>query len=179
MGSWAPPAASFCLGHSPSRTSVPQQAPPPPHAYKPQCSRAPGRRTPARLPMSRSPPAPVRVPEPAPPGAPSLSAGGDDNDDHDDFSPLLDLHQRFPDLFQTYVLERLDPTARASLTRTGSAFWDLVFPRSNFLGSAERLGWAKANGCPWVARTLTKRRSGWAPGSAAVGAAAWLPVEHA
>jgi len=28
-----------------------------------------------------------------------------------------------------------------------------VFKLVDFLGSAERLAWAKANGCPWVART--------------------------
>jgi hypothetical protein len=88
---------------------------------------------------------------------------------------LLDLLQRFPGLFEIYVLEQLDPTARASLARTGSAFWDVVFPRSifpvslrargrrrvgprvfklvDFLAIAHRLAWAKANGCPWVAQT--------------------------
>ena len=68
-------------------------------------------------------------PGPAPP-APSLSGGGDN--DHDDFSPLLDLLQTFPDRFETYALERLDPTARASLARTGSAFWDVVYSISIF-----------------------------------------------
>ena len=76
------------------------------------------------------------------------------------------------------MLEQLDPTARASLARVGRAYWDVVFPRSifpfrifpfrllraetppaegaarvfklvDFLGIAERLAWAKANGCPW------------------------------
>jgi hypothetical protein len=85
------------------------------------------------------------------------------------------------------VLEQLDPTAGASLARTGSAFLDVVYPRSifpfglpraqmpvlwgvlvrvlqlvDFLGSAERLAWAKANGCPWVARTCeTAARGGY------------------
>ena len=119
--------------------------------------------------MSTSTPPPGDDPEPAPP-APPLSA--DDHHDHDDFSPLLDLLQRFPDLFHKEVLERLDPTARASLAGAGSAFLDVVFPRSvfpfglpthaettggavrvfklvDFVGTAERLAWAKANGCPW------------------------------
>ena len=116
--------------------------------------------------MSTSTPAPSTgsAPEPASP-APFPS--------DDDYSPLLDLLQRFPGFFETYVLERLDPTARASLARTGSAFWDVVFPRSifsvslrargrrrvgprvfklvDFLAIAHRLAWA--NGCPWVAQT--------------------------
>ena len=86
--------------------------------------------------MSTSTPAPSPggASEPAPP-APSLSGGGNDHDVHDnndDFSPLLDLLQRFPDLVEQYVLERLDPTARAALARTGSAFQDAVYPRSIF-----------------------------------------------
>ena len=118
---------------------------------------------PRGAPMSASTPPPGGGPEPAPP-APLLSAGGDDDDHDHDFSPLLDLQQRFPDLFLKKVLERLDPTARASLARTGNAFWDLVYPRSifplgllraetpaagaarvfkllSFLGSIERLAW--------------------------------------
>ena len=145
--------------------------------------------------MSASIPPPGGGPEPAPPAPPTR------HEDHD-FSPLLDLLQRFHDLFEEYVLERLDPAARASLARAGSAFLEVVFPRSifpfglpacavttrsgvagrrvfklvDFLGSAERLAWAKANGCPWVARTCQLRRSGRAPGGAAVGAGARLSV---
>jgi hypothetical protein len=124
--------------------------------------------------MSTSPTPPGGGPEPAP-AAPPLSAV--DVEVNDDLSPLLDLLQRFPHLFDKYVLERLDPAARADLARTGSAFWDLVFPRSifplgllhaetpaaagaarvfklvDFLGTDERLAWAKANGCPWDERT--------------------------
>jgi hypothetical protein len=121
-------------------------------------------------------------PEPAPPAAPLSGGGFDDHDHHDnscddDSSPLLDLLERFPDLFKKYVLERLDPTARASLAGAGSAFWDMAYPISmfpfgvppaqmtdwvvlarvfklvDFLGSIERLAWAKANGCPWTAGT--------------------------
>ena len=125
------------------------------------------------------------------------------------------------------MLERLDPTARVSLAQAGSAFWHLVFPISifpfgllarmqttggaaprifklvDFLGSAERLAWAKANGCQWDAHTCAyaalrghlealkwmrehgcpwdtwttiARRSGRAPGGVAVDAGARLPV---
>jgi len=123
--------------------------------------------------MLTSTSAPGGSPAPAPP-APSLS-GEDDGDN--DFSPLLDLLQRFPDLFEKYVLEHLDPTARAELAPAGSAFLAMVYPGSifafgvpraqttglglvrrvfklvDFLGSAERLAWAKANGCPWDSHT--------------------------
>jgi hypothetical protein len=50
----------------------------------------------------------------------------------DNSPPLLDLLQRFPDFFHKEVLERLDPTARASLAGTGSVFRDAVYPRSIF-----------------------------------------------
>jgi hypothetical protein len=129
--------------------------------------------------MWTSTPPPGGDPEPAPHDFP-ISAGRGDDDDHDDFSPLLDLLQRFPDLFLKELLERLFPTARGSLARTGIAFWDMVFPRSifpygllhtetpasgagaarvfklvDFLGTFERLAWAKANGCPWTAQTCS------------------------
>ena len=127
--------------------------------------------------MSASSLPPGGGPEPAP-AVPSLSDGGDEDHDHDhDFSPLLDLLERFPDLCKTYVLVRLDPIARASLVGAGSAFLYGVFPRSIFpfglparaeatggavrvfkvvvfIGSIERLAWAKANGCPWTADTF-------------------------
>jgi hypothetical protein len=102
----------------------------------------------------------------------SLAARGGDDDD-DPYSPLLlDLLERHPELFAAEVLGRLDPTACASLARAGSAFRDAVCLRSisraglparvqttgdavgalrafnlvDFLGSAYRLAWAKANG---------------------------------
>jgi len=80
-------------------------------------------------------------------------------------SPLLDLLERFPDLFQKEVLGRLDPAARASVSRVSCAFNDAVFPASvfpsgpprawttvgagwlrffafkDFVGSVERLAW--------------------------------------
>ena len=130
---------------------------------------------------ARGPGAAPLSPPPEPPAAVSHGGGADaDDHDHDETTfppPLLDLLQRFPDLFEKFVLERLDPTARASLARTGSAFWDVMFPRSlfplgllhaetpplagaarvfklvDFLGIAKRMAWAKANGCPWNADT--------------------------
>jgi hypothetical protein len=51
---------------------------------------------------------------------------------NEDFSPLLDLLQRFPDFFHQEVLERLNPAALASLAATGSAFRAAIYPRSIF-----------------------------------------------
>jgi hypothetical protein len=137
--------------------------------------------------MSSSNPAPGGGIEPSL-AALSLADGSEDDDDL--YSSLLDLLERHPELFVAQVLERVDPTARASLARVGSAFRDAVFPRSifpfglpprvqttgdavgavrvfklvDFLGSAERLAWAKANGCPWGVRTC----------QLALGAGTWL-----
>jgi hypothetical protein len=78
---------------------------------------------------------------------------------------LLDLLQRFPDLFKKEVLERLDATDRTMLEQVGRPCLAAVLasglPRvteramvrlelSTFCTSVERLAWAKANGCPWV-----------------------------
>jgi len=85
--------------------------------------------------MSSSTPTPGYGPDPA---LIPLSDVGDaasdnnNNDDNDDSCPLLDLLQRFPDFFHKEVLDRLDPTARASLAGTGSEFRDAVYPRSIF-----------------------------------------------
>ena len=77
---------------------------------------------------------------------------------------LLDLLQRFPDLFKKEVLERLDPTDRTMLAQVGWPWLAAVLasglprlPRGSrrrlrlreFCTSAERLAWARANGCPW------------------------------
>jgi hypothetical protein len=79
-------------------------------------------------------------------------------------SPLLDLHQRHPDLFAEEVLQRLDPTALTMLAQVGRPWLAAVLasglPRlpkgvrvklrlREFCTSPERLAWAKANGCPW------------------------------
>jgi hypothetical protein len=131
--------------------------------------------------FSAGPSATPLSPPPEQPAAESHGGGSANDHDHGNNNtssppPLLDLLERFPDLFEKYVLEHLDPTARAELARTGSPFRDVVFPRSifpfglparaettggsvrvfnlvDFLGSAERLAWAKANGCPWDAVT--------------------------
>jgi len=104
------------------------------------------------------------------------AAAKDDNDnDNDTFSPLLDLLERFPELFALKVLVHLDPIDRTFLAQAGSACRDAVaasdLPRagtrrvelgrvvwvvthniSEFCTSVERLAWAKESGCPWVAR---------------------------
>ena len=55
-------------------------------------------------------------------------------------SPLLDLLERFPDLFKQEVLGRLDPAARASVSRVSCAFNDAVFPASIFPSGPPRAG---------------------------------------
>jgi len=89
--------------------------------------------------------------------------------------PLLDLLQALPDLFEQEVLKRLDPTARTMLAQVGRPWLAAVvtaaggsagslgsrrcwLPRlpkgvtvrlrlSEFCTSADRVAWAKANGC--------------------------------
>jgi len=78
--------------------------------------------------------------------------------------PLLDLLQAVPDLFEQEVLKRLDPTARTMLAQVGRPWLAAVLasglsrlPKevtvqlrlAEFCTSAERLAWARANGCPW------------------------------
>ena len=78
--------------------------------------------------------------------------------------PLLDLLQKFPDLFVKEVLERLDPTDRTMIAQVGRPWLAAVLasglPRLpkgvlvrlrlwQFCTSIERLAWAKANGCRW------------------------------
>jgi len=74
-----------------------------------------------------------------------------------------------PLLFDKEVLSRLDPTARALLRRVDrglrAAVESSLLPRAgarpgmmgfiplkvrNFVGSVERLVWARANGAPWT-----------------------------
>jgi hypothetical protein len=78
--------------------------------------------------------------------------------------PLFDMLETFPDLFLKEVLERLDPMACTMLAQVGKPWLAAVLasglPRlpqgvmvrlrlRDFCTSAERLAWAKANGCPW------------------------------
>ena len=77
--------------------------------------------------------------------------------------PLLDLLQAMPDFFKKEVLERLDPTDRTMVAQVGRPWLAAVlasgFPRlptevvvrlrlEEICTSAERLAWARANGCP-------------------------------
>jgi hypothetical protein len=85
-------------------------------------------------------------------------------------SPLLGrLLDEWPGLFEAEVLPLMDPTDRAVLAQVSRAGRDAVRLPANlacagrtvgvrlkladFVGSAGRLAWAKANGCPWQART--------------------------
>jgi len=89
--------------------------------------------------------------------------------DHDDTFPLLDrLLEDLPEVVERFVLPGLDPTALALLARAKRSWWVVVVSSglaragitegvplgvTEFCGSVERLAWAKANGCPWNART--------------------------
>jgi hypothetical protein len=84
-------------------------------------------------------------------------------------SPLLaPLIVEWPDVLAAGVLPWLDPTDLAMLGRVDEASRAAVvasgLPRAgategellkvvDFVGSAQRLAWARHNGCPWVART--------------------------
>ena len=129
------------------------------------------RREPAPAPLAGAAPAPARPPARVPVfkkfPPPTLPP-----------PPLLDLLERFPDLFALELLAWLPPAARASLARAGRVWRDAVFPRDifpkglsrarksgrgavrifklrKFLVSSERLAWANANGCPWGTRTTS------------------------
>ena len=111
--------------------------------------------------MSSLNPTPGLEPSPA---ALTLS-DGDGDDDDDGTCPLLDMLQRFPDLFKKEVLERLDPTDRTMLEQVGrpwlaavlasglprlpKGYWPRRLRLAEFCTSGERMAWAKANGCPW------------------------------
>jgi hypothetical protein len=77
--------------------------------------------------------------------------------------PLLHLSQALPDFFKKEVLERLDPAALTMLAQVGRPWLAAVlasglprlpkWPRvrlmlEDYCTSAERLAWARANGCP-------------------------------
>ena len=114
-------------------------------------------------------------PPPEPPAVEGHGVGADDDDSI--FSPLLDLLERFPDLFALKLLVHLDPIDRTFLAQAGSACRAAVvasdLPRASdlpngmrsevrgnsvvvvthrlraFCTSVERLAWAKNAGCPW------------------------------
>jgi len=84
-------------------------------------------------------------------------------------SPLLGgLLEKLTEVLAAEVLPQLGPTDLAVVGRVGVASQAAVvasgLPRAgangdallkveDFVGSVQRLAWAKANGCPWVART--------------------------
>jgi len=83
-------------------------------------------------------------------------------------SPLLGPLEGLPDILAAEVLPRLDPTDLAMFARVGPASRAAAvasgLPRAgagegvplklkDFVGSVQRLAWAKANDCPWVAAT--------------------------
>jgi hypothetical protein len=115
--------------------------------------------------------------------APLPLGGADDDDDDSDnstFFPLIDLLERFPDLFAQKVLAHLDPIDRTFLAQAGSACRAAVaasgLPRAGrwilnvrvvthkvreFCTSVERLAWA----------TTARGARGRAPGL--LGAGTW------
>jgi hypothetical protein len=107
-------------------------------------------------------------PPPEPPAAEGHGGGADHDDDTG--SLLLDLLERFPDLFALKVLVHLDPIDRTFLAQTGSACRAAVvasaLPRAGtkyevlgrsvwlvrhrlreFVGSVQRLAWAMVWRC--------------------------------
>jgi len=114
-------------------------------------------------------------PPPAPPAADGRGGGAEHDDEDNDIDtcfPLLDLLERFPDLFALKVLAHLDPIDRTFLAQTGSAcraavaasdlpragtrrevlgrsVWVVQHRLREFVGSVEQLAWAKNSGCTW------------------------------
>jgi len=101
--------------------------------------------------------------------------GGSANNDNP-ISPLVDLLKRFPDLFKQKVPAHMDPIDRTFLAQAGRAcraavaasnlpragtrrevagrtVWMVTHRLRDFVVTVDRLAWAKASGCPWVART--------------------------
>ena len=91
-------------------------------------------------------------------------------------SPLLGrLLERLPEVLAAEVLPRLPPTDLAMVARVGPASRAAVmssvllsaglnvglpFKLEEFVRSAERLAWARANDCPWVAATCALAAAG-------------------
>jgi hypothetical protein len=124
-------------------------------------------------------------------------AGGaaDDDEADDDATPselLVLLLEEWREVLVKHVLARLDPTDCAMLARVAKPWLAVVLanylPRAgqggavrlklvDFVGSVQRLAWAKDNGCPWHERNVGAHcRRGRAPGGAAMGGEARLPV---
>jgi hypothetical protein len=120
-------------------------------------------------PLSRSPGLPVAAGQ-GEGAAPAAAAADDDNNA---VFPLLDLLERFPDLFAQKVLPHVDPIDRTFLAQTGGAaraavaasylpragtrvevqgkgVWRVGHKVREFCTSVERLAWALNNGCPLV-----------------------------
>jgi hypothetical protein len=140
---------------------------------------------------------PLALP-PEPPAAMSHGGGAVEEvtENNNTLSPLLDLVERFPDLFALKVLAHLNPIDRTFLAQAergcraavvafvlpcagtkeevleGRSVWVVTHRLTEFVGSIERLAWAKASGCPWVVRTSALRRSERASGGTEVGAGA-------
>jgi hypothetical protein len=90
-------------------------------------------------------------------------------DDADAPSELLaPLLEEWRDVLVKHVLERLDPTDCALLAQVGKPWlavvvgnnrpragkgWSVPLKLADFVGSVERLAWAKDNGCPWDKET--------------------------
>jgi hypothetical protein len=88
---------------------------------------------------------------------------------------LAPLLEEWRDVLVKHVLAWLDPEDFAMLAQVGKPWLAVVvankLPRagkegavplvlSHFVGSIERLAWAKANGCPWETRTCTYAAAG-------------------
>jgi len=114
----------------------------------------------------------------ASPPAPPAAEGHNDT-----FSPLVDLLERFPDLFKQKVLQHLDPIDRTFLAQAGGAcraavaasdlpragtkhrlpgrsVWIVYHQLWSFCTSVERLAWAKDNGCLWDEMTCALAAKG-------------------
>jgi hypothetical protein len=120
-----------------------------------------------------------------PPGLPAAEGhGGGADDDNSTFFPLVDLLERFPDVFAQKVLQHLDPIDRTFLAQAGSACraavaasdlpragtsrvvlgkrrWVATHQISDLCTSVERLAWAKANGCYWIELTCALGAGTW------------------
>jgi len=140
------------------RSGLPQQAPPAAPAACPPLSTHSATHVCPSGGALMSVPAPGGGLEPgATPAPPAVGEGVDSSPS----PPLLDLLERFPDLFLKEVLERLDPTDRASLARTGSAFLDVVYPRTIFpLGLPPAQMTALGRGLPAFTSQLNLSRFG-------------------